>query len=217
MGAEVAGVFIAVVGKSGVGKDAIMTAARPRIEKAISSAFPRRYITRPENAGGEDHIAISKPDFLEAEQSGKFILSWSAHGHHYGVPKDICDCLEAGQVVILNISRGAVQEANSTFEKFGVIEITANPQTIEKRLHSRGRETVGEIADRQARTASPNWAADVSHIVIENDGTLEEAVSQFVDAVLSLSGQTAPREQTVQTSPDHQRWRLNPERRVHSE
>lgn len=191
------GVFIAVVGKSGVGKDAVMTAARQHLEGMGPFCFPRRVITRPENAGGEDHISATEAGFLASAEAGHFILWWSAHGHHYGVPSTVADMIDTNAAVILNISRGAVQEARHRFERVAVIEVTARAETIEIRLKSRGRETENEIAERQARTAHPDWADGVPHHLINNDGSLEEAADAFVQAVLNLSGQTVPKEQTV--------------------
>ena len=52
------GCLIAVVGASGVGKDSLMEGARQMLSDCH---FVQRIITRPADAGAEDHIAASLP------------------------------------------------------------------------------------------------------------------------------------------------------------
>ena len=80
------GRFIAVVGPSGVGKDSVMeglAAADP------SLCLARRVISRPATLGGEAFDGVSERAFRKAEDDGAFILSWHAHGWHYGIPQSV--------------------------------------------------------------------------------------------------------------------------------
>ena len=52
-----------VVGPSGVGKDTLINFAKKRLKNS-NVIFAQRYITRDQNAGGENHIAISKKEFF---------------------------------------------------------------------------------------------------------------------------------------------------------
>ncbi|MEL7428594.1 MAG: hypothetical protein AAFN43_01215, partial [Pseudomonadota bacterium] len=71
-----AGIFFAVVGPSGAGKDTILEAARPRLLSSGDFYFPTRFITRPADAGGENHKSISNVDFVKAVREDRFSLWW---------------------------------------------------------------------------------------------------------------------------------------------
>ncbi|MEA2777827.1 MAG: thymidine phosphorylase, partial [Acetobacteraceae bacterium] len=81
--------LILVVGPSGAGKDTVLALARAALLADPRFRFVRRVITRPADAGGEDHEAVS--DFEFGQRS--FALRWQAHGLHYGIPMDIADDL----------------------------------------------------------------------------------------------------------------------------
>lgn len=182
-----AGIFFAVVGASGVGKDSILEGARARLEIEGSFYFPTRLITRPADMGGEDHHSISNADFVQAVRDDKFSLWWSAHELHYALPDDVYDKLRQNTHVVANISRRMVEETIVRFNRVEVIEITASREIIRDRLMARGRESEAEIMVRQLREISPGWAANAHVTQIKNEGTLDEAVESFVDAVVRLS------------------------------
>ncbi len=66
------GKLIWLVGPSGSGKDSLLAALRQREHPQLLVAH--RYITRPFNAGSENHIALSEHEFLPAPSS-IFLLS----------------------------------------------------------------------------------------------------------------------------------------------
>ena len=80
------GRLVAVVGPSGVGKDSVMAAL---VEADPAWMLARRVITRPSEAGGEDFEGVSEEAFRARDAAGEFLLSWEAHGLHYGVPRAI--------------------------------------------------------------------------------------------------------------------------------
>ena len=180
-----AGYFIAVVGASGVGKDTILDGVKAQINHRDDFHFTRRFITRPQKAGGEDHIALSVEDFKNHQQQGDFALWWAAHSLFYGLPKNILPKLKQGQNVIANISRKSVTDAAHIFDKIRVIEITASPDVINQRLHSRGRETQAEIIKRQARQVN-DWAGSQKIVSVLNDDAPQYAIDQFIDISLGL-------------------------------
>ncbi len=61
------GKLIWLVGPSGSGKDSLLAALRQREHPQLLVAH--RYITRPFNAGSENHIALSEHEFLPAPSS----------------------------------------------------------------------------------------------------------------------------------------------------
>jgi hypothetical protein len=66
-GSSDAGKLIWLVGPSGSGKDSLLAALRQREHPQLLVAH--RYITRPFNAGSENHIALSERSFLPAPSS----------------------------------------------------------------------------------------------------------------------------------------------------
>src|SRR4051794_8643592 len=101
------GAFVAVIGPSGAGKDTVMDSARAELaDRGSAFVFPRRLITRPIGPG-EDHVPVGDADFTRIERDGGFALSWRAHGLSYGVPIAVVDSVRSGDVVVMNISRGA--------------------------------------------------------------------------------------------------------------
>ncbi|NEM65460.1 ribose 1,5-bisphosphokinase, partial [Escherichia coli] len=67
------GKLIWLVGASGSGKDSLLAALRQRENTQLLVAH--RYITRPFNAGSENHIALSKQEFFNRAERQLFALS----------------------------------------------------------------------------------------------------------------------------------------------
>jgi len=168
--------LVLVVGPSGAGKDTLLDAARATLAGDPRFRFVRRVITRPADAGGEAHEAVTEAAFATRDLA----LSWRAHGLSYGIPADIADDLRAGRTVVANVSRGVISAAAQRFP-VRVIEITAPPEVLTGRLAARGRETAADIAARLARSvALPDG---IPSETVMNDGSIETGVSRFLAAL----------------------------------
>lgn len=181
--------LVLVVGPSGAGKDTLLDAARARLATDGRFHFVRRAITRPADAGGEAHEALTPAEFTKRQAAGGFALYWQAHGLSYGIAADIVDELAHGRVVIANVSRSVIQQAASRFPAC-VIEITAPPDILAARLGQRGRENDADIAARLAR--SVGLPADVPTESVMNDTTPEQGVDRFL-AALNRAAESARR------------------------
>ena len=179
--------LVLVVGPSGAGKDSLLDGARAALAADDRFRFVRRAITRPAEAGGEAHEALSDADFLTHQAAGGFALDWQAHGLRYGIPRDIEADLAAGRVVVANVSRAVIETARQRYPT-RVIEITAPTEVLARRLAARGRESATDIAERLARSVP--LAGDVEQVM--NDGTLEKGIARFV-AALNRAAESAPR------------------------
>ncbi|MEO1551544.1 MAG: phosphonate metabolism protein/1,5-bisphosphokinase (PRPP-forming) PhnN [Pseudomonadota bacterium] len=178
---------IACVGPSGAGKDTVMEAvraARPTIGLA------RRVITRPEASGGEDFEGVSEAEFQERLKAGAFVLSWQAHGLHYGIPNKVVDQIVGGETLCINLSRAVLDQANQVLPGLLVLDITARSEVLAARLKARGRETAQEIADRLARPA-PVLPDGLTLVRIDNSGALLDTVSAVLDALDSATAAQA--------------------------
>lgn len=173
------GVLFLVVGASGAGKDSLIEGARGLLADDVSYLFPKRYVTRPQDAGGEAHHAVTVEAFERLEAGGAFMLSWRAHGHRYGIPVDAEKAVAAGRSVIVNVSRQVIDEARRRWPPVRILLISASPDVLAARLAERGRESAEAIGHRLERADAYKIAgADVREIV--NDGPLDRTIDRFV-------------------------------------
>lgn len=174
------GCLFLVVGPSGAGKDSLLSAARQHFGAAIS--FPRRVITRPADAGGEDHLALSPDDFATARAQGRFAFDWTAHGLDYGIEQTINGDLARGVSVVVNVSRTVIEQARQRYDPVRVLSVTLTPSELARRLRVRGREDDAAIEQRLARAqAFTVTGPDV--IDIDNSGPLDNAAQHFIAAI----------------------------------
>ena len=169
--------LLLVVGPSGAGKDTLIEAARRELAGDARVRFVRREITRPREAGGEDHTAVDADAFARRCAAGAYALHWQAHGLGYGIPADIAADLQAGRVVVANVSRGVVEAAARRFP-VRVLAITAPPELLAQRLGARGREAADDVAARLARSVVLPKSVDV--VTIVNDGTPEAGAARVL-------------------------------------
>ena len=171
--------LVLVVGPSGAGKDTVIGMARRVLAGDARFRFVRRVVTREADAGGEDHEAVSEADFAQRP----FALQWQAHGLSYGIPADVGDDVRRGIVVVANVSRGVIAGAAGRY-RVRVMEITAPPDILARRLSERGRETADDIRRRLLREVAIPHGVPVDRVV--NDRTPAEAARDFMAALLRV-------------------------------
>ena len=172
--------LIAVVGPSGAGKDTLMAGARAALAHDTRFRFVRRAITRPAEAGGEAHEALSEADFDARRVAAGFAFAWEAHGLRYGIPRDIEEDLAARRVVIANLSRAVLLEAGGRY-RLRVLNITAPIEVLAARLAARGRETAADIATRLARDVALPTGLDIETVM--NDADVTSGVARVLAAL----------------------------------
>lgn len=180
------GKLILVVGPSGVGKDTLLDGARLEFADDARFYFVRRAITRPADAGGEDHEAVSEAEFERRASAGDFFVTWQAHNLWYGVPAMVIEQLDAGRNVVLNASRRSIAEIAERYRHVHVISIDAPSAIIEQRLRERGREDEANIIKRRARGPAGR-AEGVTYTTVMNGGTIDDGVAQIVATMVSAA------------------------------
>ena len=172
------GRLVAVVGPSGVGKDALIAGLR---EAGPALHVARRAITRVPSAS-EPFEPITAAEFARRRDAGLFALHWEAHGLSYGIPVDALHAARAGRQAVANLSRGVLGEAARVFPALLVLRVAAPPEMVARRLRGRGREDEAAVARRLARP-SPPPPPGVRVVAIDNGGALGDAVAQALDAL----------------------------------
>ena len=171
-----------VVGPSGVGKDTLIDGARAALAADPAIVFARREITRPADAGGEEHTPVGEATFRARRAAGAYLLDWDAHGLGYGLPASLGDELAAGRTVVANVSRAVLDEARDRFASVRVVSISANAETLARRLAARGREDAAGIAARLSRADVYTPLGD-DVVEVRNDGSPADGVAALVAAI----------------------------------
>ncbi|MET4577282.1 phosphonate metabolism protein/1,5-bisphosphokinase (PRPP-forming) PhnN [Ottowia thiooxydans] len=177
------GIFFLVVGPSGAGKDTLIDGARAALSAGGRHVFATRVITRPADAGGEQHTASSDQQFAQDEQAGRFLITWSAHGLRYGLPSTLANELQGGRHVIANGSRGVIGELAGKVPRLVVLHISADRGALADRIRDRGREAGEQVAQRLGREVSLAVPEGVQLFDIHNDGTIDEGVEKLLTSI----------------------------------
>ncbi|MFS2225013.1 ribose 1,5-bisphosphokinase [Pantoea sp. B65] len=167
--------LIWLMGASGSGKDSLLNALREQPPEGVMVAH--RYITRPADAGGENHIALSEVEFLRRRGKGLFAIDWQAHQQHYALGIEIDLWLAQGIDVVVNGSRLHLSAARQRYAaQLLPVCLQVSPALLASRLRQRGRENEAEIALRLQRAQE---RAPEHCISLSNDGALTETLRQF--------------------------------------
>lgn len=190
---DMVGTMVVIVGPSGAGKDSLINYIRPHLADRKTVHFVRRVITRPADAGGEDHQPVNIAEFERLRQKGEFAIHWQAHGLSYGIPASIGHVLASGHTAIANGSRSALDRFAHAFPKLLVVNVIAAPNVLASRLQSRGRESREDIEARLRRSNAFSVPGDYRSVTIDNSGALHEAGERLLAVItgLALSGSAA--------------------------
>lgn len=181
------GLFIAVVGPSGAGKDTLLARAAAALGDRGDIVFVRRVVTRPSDGVTEDHDTLGVEAFEAARRAGAFAVSWRAHGLGYGLPASARDAVRAGRAVVANVSRGSLDDCLAAFGRLAVVEIAADEAVLAQRIAGRGRESAADALSRLRRGATLAVPAGATHARIDNSGAVEPAAAAFVATLSSLA------------------------------
>lgn len=175
-----------VIGPSGAGKDSLLRSARERLAGEPRVVFAHRYITRPVELAGENHIALSPAEFSARLRNDLFALHWHSHDLDYGLGREIDDWLARGLNVVMNGSRAHLGEASRRYpEALHPLLVRVDPGVLRGRLTARGRETPEQIEERLAGALAFEGLAHPRLLTLDNSGALELAVDQLVRILIS--------------------------------
>jgi len=178
------GLFVAIVGPSGAGKDALIRGLAGRLGEGDGVFCARRVVTRRADAF-EDHDTLAEDEFLAARAQGRFALAWSA-----AWPPLRCAMRNRGAACgrlrsrLQRFARRRRRAAPTLSIVARRARPPARPETLAARLAARGREDGASRRERldRAAVAELAFAPDAT---IDNDGALDEAVARLCDLVVS--------------------------------
>lgn len=173
--------LVYVIGPSGAGKDSVLQGLRQAWPQAAAAHWSRRTITRPVQAGGEQHEAVDASAYEQLCQANAFAMQWQANGLCYGVRHEELHPLQSGRWVFVNGSRAWLPELLSHWPWATVVHIGAAQEVLARRLAARGRESVEAVAARLARQVPVMLPAGAIHI--DNNGHLLDAVTELQHAL----------------------------------
>jgi ribose 1,5-bisphosphokinase len=178
-----------LMGPSGSGKDSLITGLRERLGGHSPLLFAHRYITRCWQSGGENHVELSEKEFDQRLRSGLFLMHWSANDCRYAVGREVEHWLQTGHSVLVNGSRGHLDEAIKFFGSALVpVLVCVEPNQLRARLTARGRESAEQIEERLERNRLfRQQLAGVAEL-LDNSGDLEQSVLQLTQLVQRYTG-----------------------------
>jgi ribose 1,5-bisphosphokinase len=180
--------LVYVMGPSGAGKDSVLDRTRALLAADAPVVFAHRYITRPLDSGGENHIALSAAEFAFRRERGLFAFHWRAHGNSYGIGSEIHAWRQAGLTVVVSGSREHFLTLGATAADdpdLHPVLITASPATLAERLAGRGREDSRSATERLQRGEA--YTVESPRLVtIVNDGALDDAANALVSLLARL-------------------------------
>ncbi|MND85163.1 Ribose 1,5-bisphosphate phosphokinase PhnN [compost metagenome] len=189
------GRLIYLMGPSGAGKDSLIEAAHGTLQQ-LNVRVARRVITRSAESVGEDAVGVSPEQFRQMCEQGAFAMSWQANGLEYGIPAQIDAWLDEGHHVLVNGSRAYLERAAERYSTLLAVLLVVDPAVLRQRLIARGRESIGDIERRLARSQRFDMqveavqAGSVRIHLLDNSGSLPHAVVRLM-ALLAAEGISA--------------------------
>ncbi|WP_432696410.1 ribose 1,5-bisphosphokinase [Marinobacterium sp. YM272] len=178
-----------LMGPSGSGKDSLITGLRHRLGGQSPLLFAHRYITRCWQSGGENHVELSEREFDQRMKSGLFLLHWSANGCRYAVGREVEYWLGSGHSVLVNGSRGHLDQVRQCFGATLVpVLVCVEPEQLRERLTARGRESAEQIEERLERNRLFQQQLEGQAELLDNSGDLEQSVIQLTRLVRRYGG-----------------------------
>lgn len=178
-----------VIGASGVGKDSLLHYARQKLDRE-PVVFAHRYITRPVELNGENHIQLSSKEFSNRLNRGCFKFYWHSHNLDYGIGIEVDIWLNQGLNVVMNGSREYLSTATEKHPGLVPVLIQVDTHLLRERLINRGRETLEQIDQRIQRAQDFTDLQAHNIQVIKNNSELAVAGDELVK-LLKTQGQAS--------------------------
>ena len=180
------GQLFLIVGNSGSGKDALIKEALDHWPANLPPVkIPRRYITRPPHET-EPFISVTEDEFKKLKADGKFCLDWFIYDLYYGVPDEIMNWVENGDLVLVNVSRNIIPEARKKYPEMKLIFVSVPFEITQSRVKSRGRESENDpVFKERIERAKQHQEQNDADFIVDNSGALEIGATKLREYLLS--------------------------------
>lgn len=178
------GLLVVISGPSGVGKGTVRKALfeMPKHNLTYSVSMTTR-AKRPGERDGIDYYFVSREEFLERVDEGKFLEHAEFVGNFYGTPLDkVNERLEDGQEVVLEIEvEGALQVKKKVPDCVMIFIVPPGKEALYQRLRKRGTESEDVIQQRIEKANREFKLAKYYDYIVVND-----EVSNAADRIMAI-------------------------------
>lgn len=182
----VRGLLVIISAPSGAGKDSVIAGLLEELDDATVYVTAASRAPRPGEVHGVHYFFYSPQKFREEIEAGNF-LEWSVvHGEYKGVRRDaLADTLRRHRIVIVKPDPQGMRKLKAVLPE--ALTIFIQPPSLASlrgRLLARGTESP-ESLELRLRNAEVEMAAapEYDHVVVNDDGRLEETVGKIADIV----------------------------------
>jgi len=187
------GLLIVISGPSGVGKGTVRNALFQMPGHDLS--FSVSMTTRAPRAGeqdGREYYFVSREEFEQRIQEGKFLEYTQFVGNYYGTPLDkVQENLAEGKEVVLEIEVEGAKQVRKIMQNDAIFIFIAPPKMsdLEKRLHKRGTESPEIINERYQKAMREINLAYLYDYIVVND-TVENAADKIMTIIRAEHAKT---------------------------
>lgn len=169
-----------MTGASGVGKDTILEAALPQLERLHYSVSATTRLRRSGEREGADYYFLTKKAFQQMLEQDALLEHAEYVGDHYGTPlAPVLKQLEAGVDVLVELELvGARQVKRRLPEAIMIFIAPPSLVELERRLRGRGTDSEEKMQKRLARAREEMRAVPEFAYLVVND-ELADAVTSF--------------------------------------
>ena len=175
---------VLITGPSGVGKGTVRKALfeKPNHNLVYSVSMTTRKM-RPGEKDGVDYYFVSREEFQERINEGKFLEHAEFVGNYYGTPLDkVNERLENGNEVVLEIEvEGALQVKKKVPDCVMIFIVPPGKQALYDRLRKRGTESEDIIEKRIEKANREFKLAKFYDYIVVND-----EVNNAADRIMAI-------------------------------
>ena len=174
------GLLIVISGPSGVGKDTLIRRLLDADKGLVYSVSGTTRSPRPGEKPDENYTFLTRDQFLDYVDHGRFLEHAEYNGNLYGTFRDrVESARDAGRDVVLKIEvQGADQVRRLVPDAISIFVVAPSERERERRQVARGSDTAQDIESRTKIAAREmDRAADYDHVVTNDD--VERAVAEI--------------------------------------
>ena len=188
-----------ISGFSGAGKGTVVKRLMESGHYSLSISATTR-APRPGEQDGREYFFLSRQEFEQRIQEGRF-LEWAEFsGNLYGTPKDyVLEQMEQGRDVILEIEAQGALQVKEQYADAGLIFLAAPTMTkLKERLTGRGTESAEQVERRLRQAVREIEQMHRYDFIVVND-VLESCVTRVQGIIDLLHDRSCQKEELIES------------------